>query len=145
MSSVLAPDANGIYHWVKGEKKQLSLHFSTQEFACHCTYPDCQAQKLDGHFLMQLEGLRVALDCPIKVTSGYRCHAYQKALSGRGYETATISQHEKGNAADIQTSDFNKLKNLAPKFFKAIGTGSSTLHVDGRSDRPYRWTYDSGM
>jgi len=43
-----------------------------------------------------LEPIRLLWDCPVKVTSGYRSHAVEMAVSGKDY-----GQHRKGQAADI--------------------------------------------
>ena len=43
-----------------------------------------------------LEPLRVAMGMPIRITSGYRCEALNKAVGG-----VYNSQHLKGQAADI--------------------------------------------
>jgi hypothetical protein len=45
-----------------------------------------------------LEPLRVAMDEPIKIGSGFRCQALNKAVGG-----VYNSQHMKGQAADIRT------------------------------------------
>lgn len=55
-----------------------------------------------------LDGIREAWGSGIRVTSGYRCPAINKAVGG-----ASNSSHLKGNAADLQPlngrqTDFNK-------------------------------------
>ena len=63
-----------------------------------------------------LQPLRDALGKPIKVSSGYRCLALNKAVGG-----VPSSQHLKGEAADLNNgsiSENKKLFNLAQKMIK---------------------------
>jgi len=62
-----------------------------------------------------LQPLRDALKVPINITSGYRSKMLNKAIGGA---TSPISQHTKGEAADIVSSNnarmFNYIKNNLP-------------------------------
>lgn len=54
-----------------------------------------------------LEPARVAYGEPIYITSGYRCHALNKAVGGK-----PTSQHLRGEAADLQVQGVRNLKCL---------------------------------
>lgn len=61
-----------------------------------------------------LEPLRVAYGMPMRVTSGFRCKALNKAVGG-----AATSQHVTGEAVDINVgADNAKLFHLAAKMIK---------------------------
>lgn len=132
----------------KGSNAQLSTHFNLREFDCKCTH--CQETLIDPELINKLEVLRTNLgEKPIRINSGYRCHAYQNELRLRGYETASrTSEHELGRAADVaETSHgipggtLEKAARLAG--FKAVGVGGYWIHVDLREDKERRWTYAS--
>lgn len=128
------------YHtWKRGQGGQITAHFGRTEFECPCGCPD---QKIAVNLVAKLEEVRAALGEPIRVTSGYRCRAYQEDLARRGYETAKgISQHELGNAADITTDAMASLQALVVKRFKAVGVARTFIHVDLREDTTRRWFY----
>lgn len=131
------------YRWKKGQIEQLSVHFTTSEFSCQCHHPECIDQKVAIELIEKLEQVRVLLDEPMTITSGYRCEKHQKELGLQGKETAKkLSQHELGRAADIMAHDFNMLKIHCEKEFKAIGYSKRFLHVDLRSDRTRLWKYN---
>ena len=58
-----------------------------------------------------LEPARVAFGAPIYITSGYRCPALNTAVGGK-----ITSQHQRGEAADLQVRGIKNLKRL----YKAI-------------------------
>lgn len=130
--------------WDRGTWARLSDRFTTREFECQCANASCQVQRLNVKIIHKLQIIREALGAPIKVTSGYRCKAHQKALeSTPGIETVSVSQHVLGNAADISVdkSLFTKLLMLAESNFLAVGIGKSFLHVDLRGPKVRRWSY----
>lgn len=131
-------------HWKKGERKQLSPHFYSHEFSCRCKYPTCVAQQVSQELIDSLEKLRVALDSPITVTSGYRCKQQQEYLRRNlpaGHTASGTSTHETGDAADITSDDVGALALAAANQFMAIGTASSFIHVDTRKGKVRRWKY----
>lgn len=130
----------GCYVWKAGDDCNVSPFFNTKEFACHC---GCVMQKIAVVLVHRLTQARIDLGAPIKITSGYRCHARQAALKAQGYETAAgVSQHELGNAADLQTSNMaDLLISVKNSGFKAIGLSSRFIHVDIRDDKERRWSY----
>lgn len=129
----------------KGEKKQLSPHFNTSEFACTCTYPGCIDQVISDSLIIMLEKVREELGAPIKVTSAFRCAKKQRDLRRSGIQTAVgQSSHELGIAVDLQAKDMKKLGELIEKYFSNIGTAPSFYHIDMRpmlNGRKRRWVY----
>jgi uncharacterized protein YcbK (DUF882 family) len=136
----------GFYTWTKGTDVKLSDHFTTHEFACPCTHPECQEQRISAALIDKLERLRAALGAAIRITSGYRCSRYQADLRARGFETAAgVSEHELGQAADLQCAAHSgpDLAVLAALLFRAVGIAATWIHVDLRADKLRRWTYGS--
>lgn len=117
----------------KGEGMQLSENFSLSEFECNCS--QCSTVELDMNLIRLLEALRERLQAPIKVTSGYRCPAHNKAVGG-----VSNSQHVKGTAADIQVSGYLPVEvaAAAEDLFGGIGTYNNFTHLDVRQTRA-RW------
>lgn len=68
--------------------------FSVSEMRCRC---GCGRADMDAEFMAQLQALRDALG-PLPVSSGYRCAAYNRQVSGTGLR----GPHTTGAAADIQ-------------------------------------------
>lgn len=137
---------NGYLVWTKGEDGLASYHFKLGEFECPCSHADCKEQRLSEELVQRLEALRVEWDGPLQVNSGFRCKRHQAELAARpGVETVAqgnTSQHELGNAADIAPRHgMPRLSVMAAKYFKAIGTGRSFVHVDLRADKTRRWGY----
>lgn len=88
---------------------QLSKHFKLSEFTRSAT---ASAKKIDNTPSLEvvsnlqqlcihvLEPLREHFNCPITISSGYRCQALNKAVGG-----VATSQHMTGEAADIHLPD----------------------------------------
>lgn len=84
---------------------QVTMHFTVDELCASATAkakginnkPDIQ-QTINLVYLAAyvLEPLRIAMGEPIKISSGFRCQALNKAVGG-----VTNSQHCKGQAADL--------------------------------------------
>lgn len=128
--------------WQRGEAKQLSPHFGSIEFTCPCSIRTCVMQHISRDLVANLETVRATLGVPVKVTSGFRCPAYQAELKARGYETAVgVSQHELGNAADVRCpAKHDELVKLCESLFDAVGVARSFVHVDTRPGKR-RWSY----
>lgn len=87
----------------------LSKHFKLSEFTRSAT---ASAKKIDNTPSLEivsnlqqlcihvLEPLREHSNCPITISSGYRCPALNKAVGG-----VATSQHMAGEAADIHLPD----------------------------------------
>lgn len=131
-----------MFVWAKGEKLQLSAHFTTLEFTCQCKAKSCIEQKISMQLIDKLEKVRVALDSPIEITSGFRCKMHQIELVKTGYQACTrTSQHELGLAADIVNPNMKLLLSTVKPEFRAIGISKHFLHVDMRSDCIRYWYY----
>jgi hypothetical protein len=84
---------------------QVTMHFTVHELCASATAkakginnkPDIQ-QTINLVYLAAyvLEPLRIAMGEPIKISSGFRCQALNKAVGG-----VANSQHCKGQAADL--------------------------------------------
>ncbi len=129
-------------YWNKGDVFPLSAHFSSAEFTCSCKHTSCTEQKASKKLLGLLEQVRKDVDAPVRINSGFRCAAKQQDLRAAGYETAAgTSQHELGNAADLQTADMASLLRACKAHFQAVGAANSFVHVDTRSDKVRYWSY----
>lgn len=122
-------------------------HFISNEFDCGCRDPQCET-KIDQDLVDKLEALRSKIGQPLNINSGYRCELYQNELRARGYQTAVgPSTHTDGRAADVATENPRltgpELEQAARAVgFLAIGVAPRWIHVDLRSDKLRRWTYD---
>lgn len=128
----------------KGDTTQITEHFSVDEFICPCT--ECSDQFIDDELVNKLEIVRTAVG-PLKITSGYRCPAHNKAVGGE-----PNSAHMSGLAADIQpiplnVDDLDKMYLEMYKIYDNIGDGRrfNFVHVDVRPKKPNglkrTWSY----
>lgn len=117
--------------WKKGDKLQLSEHFSSSEFECKCGA--CGDQKISRELLSKLEHVRDVVGKPLRVHSGYRCPEHNIKVGGH-----PSSSHCMGLAADISIDDLDKLYNACTDEFDNIGDGRNKgfIHIDTRSKRP---------
>lgn len=124
-------------HWKKGEKKQLSKHFSSTEF-------ENKGDKeffLEEELIEKLEKVREEFGKAITITSGYRSPEYNKKIGG-----APASSHISGMAADVTCSnikELDKLYEICENHFEAVGDGRKKgfVHVDIRKGKKRRWLY----
>ena len=70
----------------------IAPHFTYRELACRC----CGSLHIEPKLLLALEWVRCALDCPLIITSGYRCPQHNLEIGSKN-----ASQHRLGTAADI--------------------------------------------
>lgn len=112
----------------------LSPHFSRHEFDSH----DGARAQPTPKLIAMLEKLRtIAGDRPLRIVSGYRSPAHNRAVGG-----AKRSRHLFNDAADIPEGYATVGQAAAAG---AIGIGSKgrwAVHVDVRPGRPARWSYD---
>ncbi len=73
-----------IRSYKKGERVQVSAHFSSHEFDCHCTHNECVTTYISDTLLDYLEQMRVIVGARIYIDSGYRCVRYQLDLKNAG-------------------------------------------------------------
>ena len=69
-------------------------HFSAPELECHC---GCGRADMDQGFMQTLEAIRVELNRPLVVTSGFRCPDHNAKIHGG-------PAHPQGRAADFAIS-----------------------------------------
>ena len=78
-----------------GDETQISPHFKASEFQCKCSGKHDFI--ISEELVEMLERLRADLNCSsIRVSSGYRCSAHDKAVGGKGN-----GKHTLGLAADV--------------------------------------------
>ncbi len=120
-------------------RKQLSPNFYDTEFACNC---GCGEKAVSPELVNALQRLRQAVGVPIRINSGVRCIAHNKAVGG-----AANSQHLLGLAADISAPGVS-LRDLYDHAelvgFQGLGVAEhgNYLHVDVREGPRARWSYD---
>jgi len=136
---------DGYYVWKKGESLWLNNWFKTREFSCQCSHKECVDQKIAVELINRLTEIREQAKSPMRVHSGFRCHAHQEDIRNSGVSTvvAQKSTHELGDAADVSISSLitAELVNLAAKKFHSIGIALNFIHVDLRDDKVRRWKY----
>jgi uncharacterized protein YcbK (DUF882 family) len=139
---------NGYIYWTKKSDESgyiVQKHFSLKEFECQCNLSSCTTQIMSEALLERLGAIREELNKPLKITSAYRCSAHQEEIRKSGVSTvvAKKSQHELGNAVDIQCNQvpMEKLLEISEKYFKSIGLAKTFYHVDMRDDKVRRWKY----
>jgi uncharacterized protein YcbK (DUF882 family) len=111
----------------------LSAHFSRREFADRRTGHELGPPP---ELVSVLEKIRAITGAPLKVVSGHRCTATNRAVGG-----APRSRHVQGDAADIPAGRATVAQAVAAG---AVGIGSRgvwAIHVDTRPGPPARWRY----
>ena len=94
----------------------------------------CGKVKYDIGLMAKLELVRLFLNDPIIINSGYRCEVHNKNVGG-----AKNSLHLKGKAVDIKARNQKELIRIVEKVFTNGGIGyyNSFIHVDVGQKR--RW------
>ena len=118
-------------------------HFLPAELRCRC----CGLYLRVPEFLDRLEELRRTVGVPLKVTSGYRCPAYNAKVSTTGSE----GPHTTGRAVDLLVSHETAYKVAAAGLelgFTGLGikqhgpAAARFLHLDDLArGRPRIWSY----
>jgi len=126
---------------------KLSEHFELEEFY---QSPTAEADNINNYppewvisnlqYLVDelLEPLRVKLDKPIHITSGYRCPELNKAIGGVN-KKKVVSQHTKGQAVDIKLGDRTKEENKI--MFDTIAENFDYDQLIDEKD--YKWVHVS--
>lgn len=114
----------------------VAKYFTPKELECKCGCGGLPKQE----FVSRLDKLREKYGKPMKVSSGYRCPAHNKAVGG-----SPNSRHMTGEAADIllDSAESYKVAKLAYEMgFGGIGVAKTFLHLDIREPKEGRlWTY----
>jgi len=110
---------------------KLTKHFDSEEFEC----PHCHRQEMDEDFIKKLETIRVTLNKPIRINSGWRCKTYNNSKKVRGKRN---SAHLIGKAADIRISSSHDRYLVIDTCIKIginrIGIGKNFLHLDSADE-----------
>ena len=119
-------------------------HFSLAELQCHC---GCGQMEMDMDYMTELEWLRREYQLPMRISSAYRCPAYNASVSSTGAN----GPHTTGKAVDVIVHGGNawRLLGLALNHgFTGIGVHQSGphnkgfIHLDRLVEmRPWLWTY----
>ena len=84
-----------------------------------------------------LDPLRAAYGMPIRVSSGYRCPALNKAVNG-----VQTSVHMIGYAADLQVSgSLNKFRDFVIEWFRKTGTKFDQILLETDKKTGDRWIH----
>lgn len=84
-----------------------------------------------------LDPLRAAYGMAIRVSSGYRSSALNKAVNG-----AATSVHMIGYAADLQVSgSFNKFRDFVVEWFRKTGTKFDQLLLESDKKTGAKWIH----
>ena len=114
---------------------ELTEYFSLCEFECPC----CKRVMLSPDLLVRLNHLRMVINKPISVNSGYRCKEENHRVGG-----VTGSYHLLGMAVDIHVKDFllfDLLLYAQEMDFTGIGfyEKENFLHLDIRPGKKRVW------
>ena len=124
-------------------------YFKPSEFACKCGECGSDGLEMQQDFIRKLDDLRHRLNHPLRVTSGYRCPAYNASISSTG----TSGPHTTGRAVDFSSSGtraFNVVTQASlGGWFSGIGVhqrgdfSGRFIHLDDLTgdNRPRIWTY----
>ena len=119
---------------------KLSPHFKRAEFSCQGASCCWHSSPVNERLIKALEGLRILLQAPITITSGFRCNRHNTNIGG-----AADSYHTLGMAADIKVQGYSPagIAALAEDIpdFRAGGIGiySGWVHLDVRTSGAARW------
>jgi len=126
--------------------KQLSKNFDEDEFRCqdksagHNEWYFCGGiAVVHPELVEKLQLLRDEVGRPVKITSGYRCPAYNTVIGG-----VVNSQHKLGRAADVYVAGMTpgEVAEVAEEIgFRGIGVYASRnfTHLDVRDGPIARW------
>lgn len=117
------------------EKNDLSEHFGSDEFACHC---GCGYKEVNKELITVLEDIRNHFGKVVTIHSGCRCAKHNKSVNG-----ANKSQHLLGTAADIVVK--NRPPALVADYLEqkypdkyGVGRYQTFTHIDVRTNKS-RW------
>lgn len=105
----------------KGQGKRgmkLSENLSHHEFMCRCKYEDCTYTLVNSVLLQSFEKLRIDVQQPLYVRSGYRCQKHNTDVGG-----VEKSRHMRGDAIDLEvptTMHINRFVFLCAQYFNVV-------------------------
>lgn len=120
----------------------VSKYFKREETECHC---GCGGNVVNPLLLKKLDALRELVGGPLYISCAYRCPKHNAEVGG-----VSNSQHTLGNAADVQTPEYDwcntpdKLAWYCEQIgVDGIGIYDWGCHIDvrddGKSPNEYRW------
>ena len=125
-------------------------YFTASEFKCKgnlesCDKCDATGYNMDVDFITDLDEARHRAGIPFRLSSAYRCRAFNEICGGR-----ISSEHTKGKAVDILYRDNNEkfkiLRALMSVGFNRIGMSESSkfIHVDSSKEKAQEtmWGYN---
>lgn len=129
--------------YTKFRGKELSSHFTVDEFKCKC----CGETVINKKLLDKLEKLRSYIgDIPINILDGYRCLAYNYSIGA-----PNLSLHTTGDAVDFVLDGNSNVIEILLKtkdFFSRIGfcqskydRNSFYIHVELGTQKLYWLSY----
>lgn len=130
------------YSLKKDGEKALAPNFRVREFACR---DGTDTVLVDEELVRLLQAVRSHFGRPVRVTSGYRTQAHNRAVGGSPH-----SRHLSGQAADIQVDGVSVedaaayAETLLPatggigRYPPRQGRAAGWLHLDTRESRS-RW------
>lgn len=113
-------------------------HFQLDEFKCPC----CYRKAMDPDALVAFDLVRDRAKIPMRVTSGFRCIAFNAKTNGKSQ-----SAHLRGLAGDFATpSSTHRYRILEAAFdvgISRIGIADDFIHLDTDRSLPQSvvWTY----
>jgi zinc D-Ala-D-Ala carboxypeptidase len=129
--------------------RQITEHFNEDELKCSC---GCGRMLFSDKAIQKLEDLRMALNAPIRINSGYRCPLHNERVSRTGLNGPHTVFEDDNITVDIKVSGVeahNLLLAIDFVVFSGIGikqTGSHSIrfiHLDciESGSRPWVWSY----
>ena len=124
-------------------------HFTPSEFACRCDRCGSDGTEMQIDFVFKLDDLRERVGVPFRISSGYRCPAYNNQISSTGKN----GPHTTGRAADIAMSGVMVhrivMQSALGGWMTGIGLNQKGpwekrfIHLDDLAgeNRPRVWTY----
>jgi hypothetical protein len=85
----------------KNSKTPISKNLSHGEFRCRCDYEHCNYTLVNYRIGVLFEALRLKVNRPIYVTSGYRCNRHNFDT----LDSNPMSKHQIGEAIDLACPD----------------------------------------
>lgn len=120
----------------------MSRFFQPSELACKCGRLECNAAPMDPYAIIKLDGVRLELGEPMKLTSARRCEYWNSSPTVKG---AKDSQHLYGRAVDCWCPNgayaMRVLKLAIKHGFVGVGVGKTFIHMDTRQGPPVLFSY----
>lgn len=116
----------------------LTTHFKRSELVCKC---GCDLENMNSEFMAMLEQMRILVDRPLLISSGFRCKQHNAKVGG-----VKNSYHTQGRAVDLAyqgSEERYELVGTAIRLgFCGVGIDKNFIHVDNRKASPKKiWLY----